>query len=161
MELITSQGNAVLLFTLIHFTLGRSFSVLFAIFNQMSVFLYFPLALFYDYVQIPIYGIILEHSSKRFFPVRWLQKKADRVLTYMNEKPLFKGMLALGDLGLILLSALPIRGFGILSGSIVSFFMKKRKGEGTVLLMMGSFLGIFIIMAIAQGARKIFGMIGP
>ena len=161
MELITSQGNAVLLFTLIHFTLGRSFSVLFAILNQMSVFLYFPLALLYDYVQIPIYGIILEHSSKRFLPVRWLQKKADRVLTYMNEKPLFKRILALGDLGLILLSALPIRGFGILSGSIVSFFLKKRKVEGTVLLMMGSFLGIFIIMAIAQGARKIFGMIGP
>lgn len=156
MELMTGQGNSVLLFTLIHFTLGRSFSVLFAILNQMPVFLYFPLALVYDYVQIPVYGIILEQSSKRFFPVRWLQNKADRVLSCISEKPLFKRMLALGNVGLILLSALPIRGFGILSGSIVSFFMKKGKLEGTILLMIGSFVGIFIIMGIAQGAIKIF-----
>jgi uncharacterized membrane protein len=158
MDLMTSQGNSVLLFTLIHFILGRSFSVLFAILNQMSVFLYFPLALAYDYVQIPIYGIILEHSSKRFFPVRWLQKEADRILMYMNEKPLFKKMLALGNVGLILLSALPIRGFGILSGSVISFFLKKGKLEGTILLMVGSFLGIFIIMGIAQGAIKVFNL---
>ena len=156
MDLMTGQGNTVLLFTLIHFTLGRSFSVLFAILNQMSAFLYVPLALAYDYVQIPVYGIILEQSSKRFFPVRWLQKKADRILFYMNEKPLFKRILALGNVGLILLSALPIRGFGILSGSIISFFMKKGKLEGTTLLMTGSFIGIFIIMGIAKGVISIF-----
>jgi uncharacterized membrane protein len=160
MELMTSQGNSVLLFTLIHFTLGRSFSVFFAILNQMPVFLYFPLALTYDYVQIPVYGTILEHSSKRFFPIQWIQKKADRVLTYMSERPLFKKVLALGDIGLILLSALPIRGFGILTGSIVSFFLKKGKKRGTVLLMIGSFLGILIIMGIARGVIKIFEMIG-
>ncbi len=206
MDLMTGQGNTVLLFTLIHFTLGRSFSVLFAVLNQMSAFLYVPLALAYDYVQIPVYGIILEQSSKRFFPVRWLQKKADRILIYMNEKPLFKRILALvydyvqipvygiileqsskrflpvrwlqkkadrimiylnekplfkkilalGNVGLILLSALPIRGFGILSGSIVSFFMKKGKLEGTLLLMTGSVVGIFIIMGIAKGVIGIF-----
>ena len=159
MDLMTGQGNSILLFTLIHFTLGRSFSVLFAVLNQMSVFLYFPLALAYDYVQIPVYGIILEHSSKRFFAVRWLQKKADRILAYVKEKPLFRRVLALGNIGLILLSALPIRGFGILSGSIVSFFLKKGKLEGTVLLMVGSVLGIFIIMGIAKGVISVFHLL--
>ncbi len=159
MDLMTSQGNTVLLFTLIHFTLGRSFSVLFAIFNQMSAFLYVPLALAYDYVQIPVYGIILEQSSKRFLPVRWLQKKADRIMIYLNEKPLFKKILALGNVGLILLSALPIRGFGILSGSIVSFFMKKGKLEGTLLLMTGSAIGIFIIMGITKGVIGVFHLL--
>ena len=152
---MTSQGNLVLLFTLIHFTLGRSFSVLFAIFNQMPVFLYFPLALVYDYVQIPVYGVILEHSSKKFFPIRWLTRKTDRVIASLNERPLLKKMMSLGDVGLILLSALPIRGFGILSASIVSFFLKKGKVEGTILLMTGSFMGIFIIMGIAKGVFKI------
>jgi len=76
----------------------------------------------------------------------------------MSGKPLFKKMQALGNVGLILLSALPIRGFGILSGSIVCFFMKKGKAEGSVLLMIGSFLGIFIIMGIAQGAIKVFSL---
>jgi len=155
MEPITSQGNLILLFTLIHFTLGRSFSVLFAIFNQIPVLFYFPLALAYDYVQIPVYGMILEHSSRKFFAIRWLTRKTDRVLSNLNEKPLLKKIMSLGNLGLILLSALPIRGFGILSASIVSFFLKKGRTEGTVLLMTGSLLGIFIIMGIAKGVFKI------
>jgi len=155
MEPIASQGNLILLFTLIHFTLGRSFSVLFAIFNQIPVFFYLPLALAYDYVQIPVYGMILEHSSRKFFAIRWLLQKADRVLSSLNERPLLKKIMALGDLGLILLSALPIRGFGILSASIVSFFLKKGRVKGTILLMTGSFLGILIIMGIAKGIFKI------
>jgi len=158
MEPITSQVNLILLFTLIHFALGRSFSVLFAIFNQMPVVLYFPLALAYDYVQIPVYGAILEHSSKKFFPVQWLTRKADRVMTSIKERPLLKKMMSLGDVGLILLSALPIRGFGILSASIVSFFMKKGRREGTLLMMTGSFIGIFIIMGIAKGVFKILSL---
>jgi uncharacterized membrane protein len=155
MGLMTSQANLILYFTLIHFTLGRSFSVLFAIFYQMPIFLYFPLALVYDYVQIPVYGMILEHSSKKFFAIRWLTRKTDRVVASLNEKPLLKKMMSLGDVGLVLLSALPIRGFGILSASIVSFFLKKGRIEGTILLMVGSCLGILIIVGIANGVFKI------
>lgn len=158
MEPITSQGNLILLFTLIHFTLGRSFSVFFAILNQMSIFLYFPLALVYDYVQIPVFGAILEHSSKKFFPIRWLTRKADRVITSLNERPLLKKLMSLGDVGLILLSALPIRGFGILTASIVSFFLKKGRTKGSILMMTGSFLGIFIIIGIAKGIFKIISL---
>jgi len=155
MEWIVIDWKLILLFTLIHFTLGRSFSVLFAIFNQMPVFLYFPLALAYDYVQIPVYGMILEHSSRSFFPIRWLKKKTDTFLAQLDEKPILKKVMSVGDVGLILLSALPIRGFGILSASIVSFFLKKGRVEGTLLLMIGSFIGIFIIMGIAKGIFKI------
>ncbi len=156
MEWLAIHWKLISVFTVIHFTLGRSFSVLFAIFNQMPVFLYFPLALTYDYVQIPVYGIILEHSSRRFFPVRWLKNKSDYFLSHLQERPILRKMIALGNPGLVLLSALPIRGFGILSGSIISFFLRKGKLEGTVLLMIGSFIGIFIIMGIAKG---IFGII--
>jgi len=39
MEWIAGYWKLILLFTLIHFTLGRSFSVLFAIINHMPVFL--------------------------------------------------------------------------------------------------------------------------
>src|SRR4030042_306793 len=126
MEWISDHWELILSFTLIHLTLGRSCSVAFAIlFTSMPVFLYFPLALVYDYVQIPVYGMILEHSSKSFFPVQWLKKKADHVLARMDERPILKKVMSLGNVGLILLSALPIRGFGILSASIVSFFLKK------------------------------------
>jgi uncharacterized membrane protein len=155
MDWTAGDWKLILLFTFIHFTLGRSFSVLFAIFYQIPVFLYFPLALVYDYVQIPVYGIILEHSSRSFFPIRWLKNKTDHVLTHLDERPILKKVMSLGNVGLILLSALPIRGFGILSASIVSFFLKKGRLEGTVLLMTGSFIGIFIIIGIAKGVFEI------
>src|SRR4030042_4465076 len=155
---IVSHWELILLFTLIHFTLGRSFSVLFAIFNQLPVFFYFPLALAYDYVHIPIYGMILERSSRSFFPIRWLKKKIDRFLAHLDERPFLKKVMSLGNVGLILLSALPIRGFGILSASIVSFFLKKGRTEGSLLLMPGSFIGIFIIMGIAKGVFKIIAL---
>lgn len=154
----TSLWKLILLFTLIHFSLGRFFSVLFAIFNQMPFFIYFPLALTYDYVQIPVYGMILEQSSKKFFPVRWIKRKADRVLESLNQRPLWKRVVSMGDIGLVLISALPIRGFGILSGSIVSFFLKKGRREGTILLMIGSFIGIFIILGIAKGIFKVISL---
>jgi len=158
MEWIAGHWKLILLFTGIHFTLGRSFSVLFAIINQMPVFLYFPLALAYDYVQIPVYGAILEHSSRNLFPVRWVKDRTDRFLTHLNERPILKKVMSLGNVGLILLSALPIRGFGILSVSIVSFFLKKGRVEGTLLLMAGSFIGIFIIMGIANGILRILSL---
>lgn len=155
MEWIAGHWKLILLFTAIHFTLGRSFSVLFAIINHMPAFLYFPLALAYDYVQIPVYGAILEHSSKSFFPVRWLKNRTDHFLAHLEERPILRKVMSLGNVGLILLSALPIRGFGILSASIVSFFLKKGRVEGTILLMTGSFIGIFIIMGIASGILKV------
>src|SRR4030066_2494411 len=158
MEWIASHWELILVFTLIHFSLGRSFSVLFALFNQMPVFLFFPLALVYDYVQIPVYGVVLEHSSRSLFPIRWLKKKTDHFLTHLDERPFLKKVMSMGDIGLILLSALPIRGFGILSASIVSFFLKKRKMEGTLLLMTGSLIGIFIVMGIAKGIFKIIAL---
>jgi hypothetical protein len=37
----------------------------------------------------------------------------------------------------------------------VSFFLKKGRLEGTVLLMTGSFIGIFIIIGIAKGVFEI------
>jgi uncharacterized membrane protein len=76
----------------------------------------------------------------------------------MEERPVLKRVISLGNVGLILLSALPIRGFGILSASIVSFFLKKGRVEGTVLLMTGSFVGIFIIMGIASGILKVLSL---
>lgn len=155
MEWIINHWEFILVFTLIHFSLGRSFSILFAIFNHMPALLYFPLALAYDYVQIPVYGMILEHSSRSFFPIRWLKKKTDHFLTHLDERPILKKVMSLGNVGLILLSALPIRGFGILSASVVSFFLKKGRTEGTLLLMTGSFIGIFIIMGIAKGIFEI------
>jgi uncharacterized membrane protein len=84
-----------------------------------------------------------------------LKKKTDTFLAQLEKRPILRKVMSLGNMGLILLSALPIRGFGILSASIVSFFLKKGRVEGTLLLMIGSFIGIFIIMGIAKGIFKI------
>jgi uncharacterized membrane protein len=56
----------------------------------------------------------------------------------MEEKRFLRWISSLGNLGIVLISALPIKGFGIHSGSLFSFLIGKKRFEGTLLLMIGA-----------------------
>jgi len=131
--------------------------MVYAIINHLPLPYYIPLALGYDYVQIPIYGYLLERFSEQF-PFRWARKQVERMQRRMQEKWLLRWISSLGNLGIILLSALPIKGFGILSGSVFSFIMGKRRFEGSFLLMVGSLLGIAIVFGLTTGALQIISL---
>ncbi|RKY02867.1 MAG: hypothetical protein DRP55_02275 [Spirochaetes bacterium] len=144
-----------MIFTLLHFTCGRTVSVIYAVVNQMDMLFFIPLALFYDWIQIPIFGILLEQSTSRLKVLSWLKKRVNKAMESMENKAFLRRIINLGDIGVILVSALPIRGFGILSGSILTFFMKKGRKEGSFLLLTGSLMGIFITMALATSAMDL------
>jgi uncharacterized membrane protein len=57
------------------------------------------------------------------------------------------------------LCALPIRGFGVLSATVLSYLLGKDKVKGTVLLLAGSLLGIFLILGMTKGALDIWWII--
>jgi uncharacterized membrane protein len=71
---------------------------------------------------------------------------------------LLRWISSMGDLGIILISALPIKGFGIHSGSVFCFLIGKRRWEGTLLLMTGSVLGILIVFGLTTGALQIISI---
>jgi uncharacterized membrane protein len=155
MEFLESPQNAFVIFTLLHFTIGRTFSVVFAIINHLPLYFYLPLAWGYDYVQIPVYGFILERSSR--IPVlnrvgTWVKQAAET----WQQKRLVQRVSSWGNVGIILLCALPIRGFGILSATVLSYLLGKNRVRGTVLLMIGSFLGISLTLGAMKGVMDIW-----
>ncbi len=76
----------------------------------------------------------------------------------MREKRLIRWITSLGNLGIVLISALPIKGFGIHSGSVFCFLIGKRRLHGTLLLMTGSVLGILIVFGLTTGVLQIISV---
>ena len=155
MEFLESPQNAFVIFTLLHFTIGRTASVVFAIINHLPLHFYLPLAWGYDFVQIPVYGFMLERSSRIPF-LRWLGTRAKQASETWQRKRLVQRVSSWGDVGIVLLCALPIRGFGVLSATVLSYLLGKNKLKGTVLLLMGSFLGILLTLGITKGVMDIW-----
>jgi uncharacterized membrane protein len=155
MEFLESPGNAFVIFTLLHFTIGRTASVVFAIINHLPLHFYLPLAWGYDYVQIPVYGLILERSSRIPF-LRWVGRRVKQASEAWQRRRLVQKVSSLGDVGIVLLCALPIRGFGVLSATVLSYLLGKDRVKGTVLLLMGSMLGIGLTLALTAGVIDIW-----
>lgn len=155
MEFLESPQNAFVIFTLLHFTIGRTASVVFAIINHLPLHFYLPLAWGYDYAQIPVYGFILEGSSRIPF-LRWVGTKVKRTSDAWQKRKLVQKVSSWGDVGIVLLCALPIRGFGILSATVLTYLLGKNRVKGTVLLLIGSMLGISLTLGLTKGAIDIW-----
>ena len=155
MEFLESPQNVFVIFTFLHFTIGRTASVVFAIVSHLPLHVYLPLALVYDFLQIPVYGHILESSSRIPF-LRWLGTRVQRASETWQQRKLVQKVSSWGDMGIVLLCALPIRGFGVLSATLLSYLLGKNKLKGTVLLLMGSLLGILLTVGITKGAMGIW-----
>jgi uncharacterized membrane protein len=158
MEFLESPENVFIIFTLLHFTIGRTASVVFAIINHLPLYVYLPLAWGYDFVQIPVYGFILERSSRIPF-LRWVGTRVKQASDNWQRRRLVRKISSWGDVGIILLCAFPIRGFGVLSATVFSYLLGKDRVKGTVLLLMGSLLGISLALGITKGALDIWWII--
>ncbi len=155
MGFLESPQNSFVIFTVLHFTIGRTASVVFAIVNHLPLPLYLPLALVYDFLQIPVYGNLLESSSRIPF-LRWMGTRVRRASETWQRRKLVRKVSSWGDVGIIVLCALPIRGFGVLSATILSYLLGRNRVRGTILLLMGSVLGILLTLGITQGALYIW-----
>ena len=158
MEFLESPENSFVIFTLLHFTIGRTASVVFAIINHLPLYVYLPLAWVYDFVQIPVYGFVLERSSRIPF-LRWVGTRVQQASEAWQRKRLVKRVSSWGSIGIVLLCALPIRGFGVLSATVLSYLLGKDRVKGTALLLAGSLLGISLTLGITKGALDIWWII--
>jgi uncharacterized membrane protein len=155
MGFFESPQNSFVIFTLLHFTIGRTASVVFAIINYLPLQIYLPLALVYDFLQIPVYGYLLESSSRIPF-LRWVGRRVQRASEAWQKRKFVQKVSSWGDVGIVVLCALPIRGFGILSATILSYLLGRNRVRGTILLLMGSILGILLTLGITKGAMDIW-----
>jgi uncharacterized membrane protein len=155
MGFLDSPQNAFVIFTVLHFTIGRTASVVFAIVSHLPLSIYLPLAVVYDFLQIPVYGHLLESSSRIPF-LRWVGRRVQRASETWQKRKLVQKVASWGDVGIVLLCALPIRGFGVLSATILSYLLGRNRVRGTILLLAGSILGILLTLGITKGAMDIW-----
>lgn len=155
MGFLESPENSFVIFTVLHFTIGRTASVVFAIINHLPLPVYLPLALVYDFLQIPVYGHLLESSSRIPF-LHWLGTRVQRASEVWQKRKLVQRVSSWGDVGIVVLCALPIRGFGVLSATILSYLLGRNRVRGTILLLMGSMLGILLTLGITKGAMDLW-----
>jgi uncharacterized membrane protein len=155
MGFIESPENSFMIFTVLHFTIGRTASVVFAIIYHLPLPLYLPLALVYDIVQIPLYGFLLENSSRLPF-LRRVETRLKQASHARQQRKLIRRVTSWGDVGIVLLCALPIKGFGVLSATVLCYVLGKTPRKGTLLLMIGSMLGILLTLGITKGVITIW-----
>jgi len=155
MGFVNIPQNALVIFTLLHFTIGRTASVVFAIIYHLPLPIYLPLALVYDFVQIPLYGFMLENSSRIPF-LRWVEARLKQASNAWQQRKLVQKVSSWGDVGIVLLCALPIRGFGVLSATVLCYLLGKNPMKGTLLLLIGSMLGILLTLGITKGVITIW-----
>ena len=158
MEFLESPEHVFAIFTLLHFTIGRTASVAFAIINHLPLHLYLPLAWGYDYIQIPVYGFLLERSS-RIPLLRWVGTRVKLASEGWKQRKFVQRVSSWGDVGIVLLCALPIRGFGVLSATVLTYLLGKNRVRGTILLLLGSMLGISLTLGLTMGALDIWWMV--
>jgi len=80
-----------------------------------------------------------------------------RVSETWRQRKLVQKVSSWGNVGIVLLCALPIRGFGILSATVLSYLLLgKNRVKGTVLLLIGSLLGISLTLGATKGAIDIW-----
>ncbi len=120
-------------------------------------------AVLIDIAQVPVYGLALETSKKHMIlPKRfqtWVSKKSDKFRNLVQEKTYWKKLLHYRDLALIVVTSVPLRGFGVLSACVLAAMLGYGRIRASILIMTGSVIGsVFAIWAIFFPGRY-FGIL--
>ena len=112
-----------------------------------------PVAILLDTIQIPffyhLYGTISNSSL-----MQKLYQKGKKKEAVKRDNPLFRWLQAFGSSGVIVITMLPLKGCGMLSGFILSKLLRLSKIQGYLLLIMGSILGCGILLGIGEMILK-------
>ncbi len=144
---LLSQGGIIIT---AYLAAGRVGAVTACLIQGFSPWQSLVVAMGLDFFQIPVYGFILERSGRHLkLPERLhrrLKNRMDRVLKRVQENRFWKKAYRLQALGLVVVSAVPFRGFGILSACILAALLGQSRFSGTMWLMTGSFIGSILVV---------------
>ena len=137
----------VIYFIPLYYLGGRPIALISAQLIGHKISFLLPVAVLLDTLQIPIfyhlYGSISNSALIRKLSARRKQKEAKR-----QKTPLFQWVHALGIPGVIVITILPLKGCGILSGFILSKLLQIPKIRVYLLLILGSIIGCGILFGL-------------
>jgi uncharacterized membrane protein len=121
------------------------------------------IALCIDFLQIPVYGHLLEATrDRKWIPERIHTRVSDkmgRLQERMRKSPLWRRVARYHPFAVLAVSTIPFRGFGVFSACILAFLMGYGRLYSTILIMSGSFIGATVsIMVFFFPARWIIAI---
>ncbi|NDY43120.1 small multi-drug export protein [Dissulfurirhabdus thermomarina] len=111
------------------------------------------MALFMDFVQIPLYGVVLEASRRhvRAFDRagRWVRARHERWQARLaEERGVWARLARHHPLAVVAVSMVPFRGCGVFSAAVLAFLLGIGRLRGTALIMAGSLLGSVLTLLV-------------
>ena len=142
---------------------GRLGAVAACLFLEISPWVTLLIAVLIDFFQIPVYGLTLETSKKHLIlPERfqtWADRKSKLFRTRIQGKKYWQNLLKFRPVGVIVVTTVPFRGFGVLSATVLAVMLGYGRFKATALILIGSIIGsLFAIWAFLIPGRY-FGVL--
>jgi len=145
----------VVYFIPLYYLGGRPIALISAQLLGHKITFLLPVAVMLDTLQIPLFYHIYDSISKRAF-MQKLARKSRLKETRQKKSKLFQWLQNLGMPGIIIITMLPLKGCGILSGFILSRLLRMTKTMAYPLLIIGSILGCLLLFGVGEAVLQIW-----
>ena len=139
----------VIYFIPLYYLGGRPIALISAQLLGHKISFLLPVAVMLDTLQIPLFYHLYDSISKRPL-MRKLADKGKLKEARQKKTKLFQWLQHLGIPGIIIITMLPLKGCGILSGFILSRLLLMTKSIAYTLLIIGSILGCLILFGVGE-----------
>ena len=152
----TLSHSPVLFFFAVHFTVGRTCSLLAGLWVGLPPWTLIALAWVGDIMNIPFFVTLFElgHRGLRLssFAARWL----DRMRAHLERRRFYQRFAAMGALGVVAIAAIPMWGCGMWSAILLAWSLRMTRLAGTLYLSLGSLAGSAIVLTLATGVQALY-----
>jgi uncharacterized membrane protein len=107
-------------------------------------------------IQVPLLFSLYEASGQRISLIRKLKDRAERQKQSLSSSRIYGKLVVLGQLGVVLMTLLPIKGGGMWSGALLAHLMQVRRSRSYLLLFTGSLLGGFLLVGLSDLIRELW-----
>jgi uncharacterized membrane protein len=146
----------------VYVTLGRAGAIATCLLLGISAWETLIISLFIDLCQLPAYGLAIE-ATYRYMPVpekvqKWIKNRSQKMQEKLEKRTYWKRLMRYKPLTIVAISALPFKGFGVLSACIVGFMIGQSRLNITLLIMFGSLVSSVVAISIFfMPARWVIG----
>ena len=150
--------HSLLYFIALYIVGGRPVAIVTASVFRLNLLLLFPLVIFMDILQVPCFYYLYEHtftSERLQRPSGYFQRKGK----VAKERRFFQRLQALGHVGVLLLTMLPMKGGGMWSGVFLAHIIGLPKKKSYTLLISGSILGSLMFVGVGDGLLRFWHLI--
>ncbi|MCK5833591.1 small multi-drug export protein [bacterium] len=140
----------------IHFAMGKKLSFPYGLAVGFSVWEIGALVLIVDFTEIPLFRWILTGACDRVGPLRWLHENLDHRESALSKKRFYRWFLHAGQLGILLLVAIPGAG-GVTIGTLITHLLHMPKKQSVLIIAAGSVVGCMLFVVGIEGILAMLG----